>query len=106
MSSNPEDIKLLTLAIATKARSGAKSAAALRDTTGRTYVGIPVTAGEFSVDALLAVLIVAKASQITGIEAVVVVGEIPTAGSISIIRAVSATGQIFSVTAENELNLL
>lgn len=105
-SNNLEDEKLLTLARATKARSGAKSAAALRDTTGRTYVGIPVSAGEFSIDGLLAVLVIAKASQITGIEAIVVLGEVPTAESISIIRAVSATAQIFIVTAENKLNLL
>ena len=39
---NPEDQKLATLATSTLARSGAKQAAALRDSTGRTYVAINV----------------------------------------------------------------
>ena len=39
---NPEDQKLATLATSTLARSGAKQAAALRDSTGRAYVAINV----------------------------------------------------------------
>ena len=58
MSNNPEDLKLLTLAKATMARSNSTSAAALRDNTGRTYVAIPVKSGDFEVDSLIAVLVV------------------------------------------------
>ncbi len=70
---NPEDLKLVTLASSTLARSQAKQAAALRDTTGRTYVAINVAAPSLQLDSLQAVLTVALASGITGIESVVTV---------------------------------
>jgi len=75
MLNNPEDQKLVTLAQATLKRSGAKQAAALRDSTGRTYVAVAVTSASLSLDAVEAVFVVAMASQITGIEAVVFTGE-------------------------------
>ena len=75
MLSNPEDVKLVTLAQATLRRSGAKQAAALRDSTGRTYVAIPVSSSSLSLDAVEAVFTVAMASQITDIETVVFTGE-------------------------------
>ena len=75
MLSNPEDQKLVTLAQATLKRSGAKQAAALRDSTGRTYVAVPVSLPSLSLDAIEAVFTVAMASQITGIEAVVFTGD-------------------------------
>ena len=75
MLSNPEDQKLVTLAQATLKRSGAKQAAALRDSTGRTYVAVAVSSPSLSLDAVEAVFAVAMASQISGIEAVVFTGE-------------------------------
>ena len=75
MLSNPEDQKLVTLAQATLKRSGAKQAAALRDSTGRTYVAVPVSSPSLSLDAVEAVFAVAMASQISGIEAVVFTGD-------------------------------
>ena len=75
MLSNPEDQKLVTLAQATLKRSGANQAAALRDSTGRTYVAVAVSSPSLSLDAVEAVFAVAMASQISGIEAVVFTGE-------------------------------
>ena len=75
MLSNPEDQKLVTLAQATLKRSGAKQTAALRDSTGRTYVAVPVSSPSLSLDAIEAVFTVAMASQITDIEAVVFTGD-------------------------------
>ena len=106
MSNNPEDLKLLTLATATQARSGSASAAALRDTTGRTYVAIPVAIGEFHVDAIHAVLVVALASQISGIEAIVVAGTKPEQTSIDAATNFSASAQVFWVNPGEELELL
>ena len=74
---NPEDTKLVTLATSTLARSGAQQAAALRDNTGRTYVAINVTSPSLNLDAFEAVLTVALASGITGIESVVATGSLP-----------------------------
>ena len=103
LSNNPEDEKLLTLAKATMFRSNSNSAAALRDNTGRTYVAIPVKSGEFEVDALLAVLVVAKASQITGIEAIVIAGEKPDFSSIAVIRQQDSAAKLFVVTEADDL---
>jgi hypothetical protein len=75
MLSNPEDQNLVTLAQATLKRSGANQAAALRDSTGRTYVAVAVSSPSLSLDAIEAVFAVAMASQISGIEAVVFTGE-------------------------------
>ena len=74
---NPEDSKLVTLATNTLARSGSLQAAALRDTTGRTYVAINVSSPSLNLDAFEAVLTVALASGITGIESVVATGDQP-----------------------------
>ena len=97
MSNNPEDLKLATLAMATMARSGSSSAAALRDKTGRTYVAIPVASDGFEIDALLSVLVVAKASQITGIEAIVIAGDKPDLSSQAVIVSEDATAKLFMV---------
>lgn len=103
LSNNPEDLKLLTLAKATMARSNSKSAAALRDNTGRTYVAVPVKSGDFEVDSLLAVLVVAKASGITGIEAIVIAGETASASSIALIKSEDLGAKIYSVSDKDEL---
>ncbi|MDP1720746.1 MAG: hypothetical protein Q8L08_07115 [Candidatus Nanopelagicaceae bacterium] len=71
---NAEDQKLEVLAKATLRRTGATQAAALRDSTGRTYVARNVSTTSFVLDAMEAVFTVAMASQIEAIEAVVVVG--------------------------------
>ena len=103
MSNNPEDLKLATLAKATMARSNSNSAAALRDNTGRTYVAIEVASGDFKVDSTLAVLVVAKASSITGIEAIVICGQEPSSSSISVIKSEDSGAKIYFVSDQDEL---
>jgi cytidine deaminase len=88
---NSEDTKLVTLATSTLARSAAQQAAALRDSTGRTYVAINVASPSLNLDALQSVLTVALASGITGIESVVVVGQSPTDAKVIKDFAPSAT---------------
>ncbi len=97
---NPEDTKLVTLATNTLARSGASSAAALRDTTGRTYVAISVISPSLSLDAFEAVLTVALASGITGIESVVATGAQPT--NIKAIKDFAPTATVFFVSADGQ----
>ena len=65
---NPEDQKLATLALSTQKRTGAPQAAALRDSTGRTYVAISISAPELKLDAIQAVFTVAMASQISALK--------------------------------------
>ena len=93
MLSNPEDQKLVTLARATLKRSGANQAAALRDSTGRTYVAVAVSSPSLSLDAVEAVFAVAMASQISGIEAVVFTGE--STAKTAVITEFAPSAEIF-----------
>jgi hypothetical protein len=92
---NPEDQKLATLASSTLKRTGAAQAAALRDSTGRTYVAIAVTSPSLNLDAIQAVFTVAMASQISGIESVVISGV--ATGDISVITTHSPAATIFHI---------
>lgn len=101
---NPEDAKLVTLATSTLARSQAKQAAALRDNTGRTYVAINVSTTGLELDSLQAVLTVALASGISGIESVVAAGEKPS--HIEVIKAFSADATLFYIDSSGVEHVL
>jgi hypothetical protein len=98
---NPEDQKLVTLATATLARSGATQAAALRDNTGRTYVAINISSPSLNLDAFEAVLTVALASGITGIESVVACGAQPA--NSKAIKDFSPSATLFYINAGGEV---
>jgi hypothetical protein len=97
---NPEDVKLVTLATNTLARSGAAQAAALRDTTGRTYVAINVTSPSLNLDAFEAVLTVALASGISGVESVVAIGAQP--GNVKAIKDFAPTATVYYIAADGQ----
>ena len=101
---NPEDTKLATLATSTQKRTGARQAAALRDSTGRTYVAINIDSPSLKLDALEAVFTVAMASQISGIEGVVAVGEKPTKAGVISDHSPSAT--IFFIDSDGAVSEL
>ncbi len=71
----PEDNKLVVLARATRARTGAAEGAALRDLDGRTYAGATVDLPSLQVSAVGVVIAMAVASGSKGAEAVVVLTE-------------------------------
>lgn len=66
-----EDQKLVTLAKATRARTGADEGAAVRDLDGRTYAAATVALPSLSVSALGACIAMAVASGARGLEAAV-----------------------------------
>ena len=101
---NPEDLKLVTLASSTLGRSQAKQAAALRDSTGRTYVAINVATPSLQLDSLQAVLTVALASGITGIESVVTVGEKPS--SSQLITEFAPIATVFYIDSSGDHHLI
>lgn len=68
-----EDRKLVTLARASRARTGAPEAAAVRDATGRTYTAVTVALDSLALTALEAAVAVAVASGADGLEAAAVV---------------------------------
>jgi hypothetical protein len=67
-----EDRKLLTLAKATRARTGGREGAALRDLDGRTYAAATVDLPSLQVSALGAAIAMAVSSGAQGAEAAVV----------------------------------
>ena len=66
-----EDAKLVTLARATRARTGAAEGAAVRDADGRTYAAATVALPSLSVSALGVCVAMAVASGARGLEAAV-----------------------------------
>jgi hypothetical protein len=70
-----EDQKLVTLARATRARTGAAEGAAVRDQDGRTYAAATVALPSLSVSAVGVCVAMAVSSGSTGLQAVVVLGE-------------------------------
>ena len=101
---NLEDSKLETLARATLRRTSSEQAAALRDSTGRTYVAINISTSSFALDSISAVFTVAMASQISGIEAVVVVGDGPI--NIAPVREYAPNCLIWRIHASGEISAL
>ena len=70
---DPEDQKLVTLARATRARTGAAEGAAVRDDTGRTYTAATVALRTLSLSALQAAVAAAVSSGAQQLEAAAVV---------------------------------
>ena len=70
-----EDQKLVTLARATRARTGAAEGAAVRDGDGRTYAGATVDLPSLEVSALGVCVAMAVASGVRALEAAVVLTE-------------------------------
>ena len=66
---DPEDAKLVTLARAARARTGAVEGAAVRDGTGRTYAAVSVALPSLSLSALQAAVVMAVASGAASLEA-------------------------------------
>lgn len=71
---DPEDTKIITLAKATLARSGAAQAACVRDTDGRTYAGASIDLPHLKLSAVQVALAMAVSSGAQGVEAVAVSG--------------------------------
>lgn len=74
---NPEDLKIITLARSSRARAGALQGAAVRDTDGRTYAAATVALPHLSLSAVTVAVAMAVSSGAAGLEAVAVVGDLP-----------------------------
>ena len=75
---SPEDQKLVTLARAARARTGAAEGAAVRDGDGRTYAGASVALPSLTLTALQYAVASAAAAGATVLEAAAVVTEAST----------------------------
>lgn len=72
-----EDAKLVTLARATRSRTGAAQGAAVRDTDGRSYAGASVSLPSLQLSALQVAVALALSSGAPGLEAAVVFAGAP-----------------------------
>ncbi|MGA7688664.1 MAG: cytidine deaminase [Jiangellales bacterium] len=68
---HPEDAKIVTLARAARARTGAPSGAAVRDTDGRTYAAAAVTLSSLPLSSMQAAVAMAASAGAQGLEAAV-----------------------------------
>jgi cytidine deaminase len=76
---SPDDAKLVTLARSARARNNATEGAAVRDDSGRTYVGTSVELASLTLSALQAAVVIAVASGAESLEAAAIVGAQATA---------------------------
>jgi cytidine deaminase len=92
-----EDEKLVVLARASRARTGAAEGAAVRDTDGRTYSATTVDLPSFRISALQAAVAAAVSSGAESLEAAAVVTEdtLVTGASVQAVRDLAPSVRIF-----------
>ncbi len=85
---NPEDLKLHTLAKGARGRIQAHSGAAVRDDTGRTYASANVALAHLELSAISAAIAQAAASGARGVESVVLISEMTDldAADVAVVR--------------------
>jgi hypothetical protein len=98
---DPEDVKLVALARAARARTGAKEGACVRDRDGRTYVAATVELASLRISAVQLAVASAVASGARGLEAAVVLGDATTAGELDLaaVRDLGGGGVAYLVAA-------
>ena len=87
--SDPEDLKLITLARAALARTGGEQGAAVRDNDGRTYAAASVQLVHLKLSAVGVAVAMAVSSGAGGLEAAVVIGRTPSADDLDVLRELS-----------------
>ncbi|GAA2109686.1 cytidine deaminase [Microlunatus panaciterrae] len=93
--SDPEDLKIITLAKAARARTQARQGAAVRDTDGRTYAAVDVELGPVALSAITVATAMAVSSGAQGLEAVALAAESrPTEEDLAVVRALPGTGVV------------
>ena len=90
---DPEDVKIVGLARSTRARTRAVEGACVRDTDGRTYAAATVELGSLRLSAMQVAVAMAASSGAQGLEAVVVVGNSPTATELDLAAVRDFAGQ-------------
>lgn len=99
--SDPEDVKLVTLARSTRARTGAAEGACVRDTDGRTYAAATVDLPSLRLSAVQVAVAMAVSSGAQGLEAVAVLGEAatPSETDLAVVRDFAGSGVTVLVAA-------
>jgi hypothetical protein len=97
-----EDLKLVTLARAARARIGAIEGAAVRDQDGRTYAAATVTLPSLTLSALQAAVAAAVSAGAHSLEAAAVVTEASTVdvNGYAAVRDLSASAPVYAATPD------
>ena len=91
--SNPEDAKIVTLAKATRLRTGSEQGAAVRDLDGRTYAAAPVALPSVRLSALQLAVAMAVSSGAQGLEAAAVSTDVEvTDADLAVVRDLAGAG--------------
>jgi hypothetical protein len=91
-----EDMKIITLARATRARVSAPEGAAVRDETGRTYAAAAVALPSLRLSALRLAVAMAASSGATNLAAAAVVSDAaPDPGDIAVVRDLGPAAVVF-----------
>jgi hypothetical protein len=92
----PEDIKIITLARAARARVAAAEGAAVRDETGRTYAAAAVALPSLRLSALHLAVAMAVSSGASNLEAAALVSDsAPDPGDVTAVRELGPGAVIF-----------
>lgn len=89
---DPEDLKLITLARAALARTGADQGASVRDTEGRAYAAASVRLEHLRLSAVAVAVAMAVSSGAGGLEAAAVVGAPPSEEDLDVLRDLPGSG--------------
>lgn len=90
---DPEDAKIVTLAKATRLRTGSAEGAAVRDLDGRTYAAAPVELPSLRLSALQLAVAMATSSGAEGLEAAAVAtGSDLDETDVAVVRDLGGTG--------------
>lgn len=103
---DPEDRKIVTLARAVRARTGAAEGAAIRDTDGRTYSAATVSLPSLKLSALQAAIAAAVSSGAPGLEAAAVVNADagpPDDASVAAVRDLAPAAPVLLADAAGEV---
>lgn len=107
-ASDPEDVKIITLARASRARTGAAEGAAVRDTDGRTYAAASVALPSLKLTALQVAVAMAVSSGAPGLEAAAVVTDEQTVDravdhpGLSAVRDLAPAAPVFLVRPDGQ----
>lgn len=102
---DPENAKLVVLARSSRARTGSREGAAVRDTDGRTYAASSVDLPSLQLSALQAAVAAAVSSGVDGLEAAAVVTlamAVEPAG-LAAVRDLAASAPVFRADARGEV---
>ena len=98
---DPEDAKIVTLARSALVRTGVLEAAAVRDTDGRTYIGVSVSLPSLALTALQAAVAAAVTSGATGLEAAALVSDAVDPVSLAAVRELGPSAPVRPGPAAN-----